>query len=104
VLGGGNAGSHGDPEDLMKVAEPGIVGAGQMGNGIAHVAALSGVHVVMRDLTDAFVRKGLEHGREEPAARCGTRGKMTASDRDVVLARDLAERRGSRTCPAAISS
>jgi len=44
----------------MTIATPGVVGAGQMGNGIAHVAARSGLTVVMRDLTDAFVQKGVD--------------------------------------------
>jgi 3-hydroxybutyryl-CoA dehydrogenase len=57
-----------------------------MGNGIAHVAALSGVEVVMRDLTDAFVRKGLETVAKN-LQRGVDKGKMTASDKDAVLAR-----------------
>jgi 3-hydroxybutyryl-CoA dehydrogenase len=70
----------------MKVVKLGIVGAGQMGNGIAHVAALSGVQVVMRDLTDAFVRKGLDTVAKN-LQRGVDKGKMTASDKDAVLAR-----------------
>jgi 3-hydroxybutyryl-CoA dehydrogenase len=70
----------------MNVAKLGIVGAGQMGNGIAHVAALSGVPVVMRDLTDAFVQKGLDTVTKN-LQRGVDKGKMTASDRDAVLAR-----------------
>jgi len=37
----------------------GVVGAGQMGNGIAQVAAYSGFRVVMSDIADSFVQKGL---------------------------------------------
>jgi 3-hydroxybutyryl-CoA dehydrogenase len=70
----------------MKAKTLGIVGAGQMGNGIAHVAALSGVQVVMRDLTDAFVRKGLDTIAKN-LQRGVDKGKMTASDKDAVLAR-----------------
>jgi 3-hydroxybutyryl-CoA dehydrogenase len=70
----------------MKVTTLGIVGAGQMGNGIAHVAALSGVPVVMRDLTDAFVRKGLDTIAKN-LQRGVDKGKMTAPDKDAVLAR-----------------
>ncbi|HKG23276.1 MAG TPA: 3-hydroxyacyl-CoA dehydrogenase NAD-binding domain-containing protein, partial [Blastocatellia bacterium] len=37
----------------------GVVGSGTMGNGIAQVAARSGLSVVMRDLSDEFLRRGL---------------------------------------------
>jgi 3-hydroxybutyryl-CoA dehydrogenase len=37
----------------------GVVGAGTMGNGIAQVAARAGYSVVMRDVKDEFVRRGL---------------------------------------------
>lgn len=37
----------------------GIIGAGQMGNGIAHVAALAGYNVVLTDLSQEFVDKGM---------------------------------------------
>jgi len=37
----------------------GVVGAGQMGNGIAQVAAYFGFRVVMSDIADSFVQKGL---------------------------------------------
>jgi 3-hydroxybutyryl-CoA dehydrogenase len=57
-----------------------------MGNGIAHVAALSGVEVVMRDLTDAFVRKGLDTVAKN-LQRGVDKGKMTAAEKDAVLAR-----------------
>src|SRR5271154_6645364 len=37
----------------------GIVGAGQMGNGIAHVCALSGFHVMLNDIVPDRVSEGL---------------------------------------------
>lgn len=37
----------------------GVVGAGTMGNGIAQVAARAGLRVVMRDLTEEFLKRGL---------------------------------------------
>ncbi len=70
----------------MKVTKLGVVGAGQMGNGIAHVAAQAGVQVVMRDLTDAFVRKGLDAVAKN-LQRGVDKGKMTTAEKDAVLAR-----------------
>ena len=43
----------------MKIETIGVVGAGQMGNGIAHVAALSGYQVVLSDVSEQLVEKGL---------------------------------------------
>jgi 3-hydroxybutyryl-CoA dehydrogenase len=70
----------------MKITKLGIVGAGQMGNGIAHVAAQSGVQVVMRDLTDALVQKGLETVAKN-LQRGVDKGKMTAAEKEAVLGR-----------------
>ncbi|MCH7659281.1 MAG: 3-hydroxybutyryl-CoA dehydrogenase [Euryarchaeota archaeon] len=44
-------------EDIERI---GVVGAGTMGNGIAQVCAASGYEVVMRDIEDEFVQRGLE--------------------------------------------
>lgn len=43
----------------MDIKTIGVVGAGQMGNGIAQVASFSGFQVVMSDIADSFVQKGL---------------------------------------------
>jgi 3-hydroxybutyryl-CoA dehydrogenase len=43
----------------MSIERIGVVGAGQMGNGIAHVAALAGYTVVLSDVTEELVDKGL---------------------------------------------
>ena len=37
----------------------GVIGAGTMGNGIAQVAARAGYRVVMRDVKDEFLERGL---------------------------------------------
>ena len=70
----------------MKITKLGIVGAGQMGNGIAHVAAQSGLTVVMRDLSEAFVQKGLDVIAKN-LQRGVDKGKMTAAEKDAVLAK-----------------
>ena len=43
----------------MEIRKIGVIGAGQMGNGIAHVAAQSGFDVVLQDIEDRFVERGL---------------------------------------------
>jgi 3-hydroxybutyryl-CoA dehydrogenase len=43
----------------MSITTVGIIGAGTMGNGIAQACAVSGINVVMVDISDAAVQKGL---------------------------------------------
>lgn len=43
----------------MEIKTIGVVGAGQMGNGIAQVAAAIGLNVIMNDIKDEFVERGL---------------------------------------------
>lgn len=43
----------------MTISTVGIIGAGTMGNGIAQACAVSGINVVMVDISDAAVEKGL---------------------------------------------
>ncbi|MCJ7595871.1 MAG: 3-hydroxyacyl-CoA dehydrogenase NAD-binding domain-containing protein, partial [Desulfobacterales bacterium] len=44
----------------MEILKVGVVGAGTMGNGIAQVAAQIGCQVIMRDIEDTFVDRGLK--------------------------------------------
>jgi 3-hydroxybutyryl-CoA dehydrogenase len=64
----------------------GVVGAGQMGSGIAHAAALSGYDVVLYDLFEERLAKGLaaaakSYDRQVAASR------ITAAEKDAALAR-----------------
>ncbi|HJQ96810.1 MAG TPA: 3-hydroxyacyl-CoA dehydrogenase NAD-binding domain-containing protein, partial [Candidatus Polarisedimenticolaceae bacterium] len=70
----------------MKVGTLGVVGAGQMGGGIAHVAAQAGIQVVMRDIEDRFVSKGLDTIAKN-LQRAVDKGKGTAAEKDAALAR-----------------
>ena len=68
----------------MKIERLGVVGAGQMGNGIAHVAAAAGIAVTMRDIEERFVQKGLETIAKN-LQRGVEKGKMTGAEKDAVL-------------------
>ena len=46
----------------------GIIGAGTMGNGIAHVSALSGFDTILMDINDEFVDSGLDTIRKKSEA------------------------------------
>jgi len=63
-----------------------VAGAGQMGAGIVQVAAQAGLEVVMIDVADEFVAKGMA-GIEKGYARMVEKGRMEAADRDAALAR-----------------
>ena len=70
----------------MEIKTFGVIGSGQMGNGIAQVAAMSGVHVIMNDIKEEFVQKGLKN-IAGILAKNVDKGKMTAEERDATLGR-----------------
>ncbi|GAC1441919.1 MAG: 3-hydroxybutyryl-CoA dehydrogenase [Vulcanimicrobiaceae bacterium] len=63
-----------------------VVGAGQMGGGIAHVAAAAGDEVLLLDRDASLVERGLATLRKH-LERGIEKGKVTAADRDATLAR-----------------
>lgn len=70
----------------MEVKSVGIVGAGQMGNGIAHVFALAGYDVLLNDISQESLTAALEL-IEKNLDRQVQREKISAKDRDQALAR-----------------
>lgn len=70
----------------MEIKSIGVVGAGQMGNGIAQVAAHSGLRVVMSDIADSFVQKGLG-AISKNLDRMVEKGKIPSQKKDEVMGR-----------------
>jgi 3-hydroxybutyryl-CoA dehydrogenase len=70
----------------MDVKTFGVIGAGQMGAGIAQVAAMSGLDVIMNDIKPEFVEKGLE-SITKILGRSVEKGKMSAEDKNALLGR-----------------
>jgi 3-hydroxybutyryl-CoA dehydrogenase len=68
------------------IKKVGIIGAGQMGNGIAHVSALSGYSVVMNDIEQARYEKAVA-SIEKNMARQVTRGVIKDGDMQSALKR-----------------
>jgi 3-hydroxybutyryl-CoA dehydrogenase len=66
----------------MDVQKVGVIGAGQMGNGIAHVMALSGFHVVLNDISQSALDNALTQIQKN-LARQASRGKI---EEDAVIA------------------
>jgi len=70
----------------MTIKKIGVLGAGTMGHGIALVSAKSGYDVIMRDIEDRFIEKGLQ-SIEKFLGRSVAKGKMTKEEMKIVLAR-----------------
>ena len=70
----------------MSITTVGIIGAGTMGTGIAQAGAVSGLHVVMVDISDAAVAKGIATVSGS-LDRLLKKEKITAADKDAALAR-----------------
>ena len=70
----------------MSIKTFGVIGAGQMGNGIAQVAAMSGLDVIMNDISDEFVQRGLTT-ITKILTRSVDKGKMSDDDKNAVLGR-----------------
>jgi 3-hydroxybutyryl-CoA dehydrogenase len=70
----------------QKIEKVGVLGAGLMGHGIAQVAAQSGYQVVLREVDDATLQKGLAK-IDKQLARAVEKGKSTQDDADVIRGR-----------------
>ncbi|WP_250453142.1 3-hydroxybutyryl-CoA dehydrogenase [Caballeronia sp. ATUFL_M2_KS44] len=70
----------------MGIQKVGIVGAGTMGNGIAQVAAVAGLQVVMIDVADAALAKGVAT-LTNSLERLVAKDKLDAAARDAAVAR-----------------
>ncbi|MDE3029080.1 MAG: 3-hydroxybutyryl-CoA dehydrogenase, partial [Paracoccaceae bacterium] len=70
----------------MEISSVGIVGAGQMGNGIAHVFALAGYDVLMTDISQDSLDKAvalIDRNIERQVAR----GKVTTEAKATAMGR-----------------
>ena len=63
-----------------------VIGAGQMGSGIAQVCAMSGYEVLLHDLKDEYVEKGLRTIAKN-LSRQVEKGKMESEEKDAILSR-----------------
>jgi len=70
----------------MEIKTFGVIGAGQMGNGISQVAAMSGLRVIMNDIAEEFVDRGMDM-ITKILSRSVDKGKLAAEEKDAVLGR-----------------
>jgi len=71
---------------VMSISKMAVLGAGQMGNGITQVAACAGIEVVMIDIKQEFVDKGIAT-IEKSLAKLVSKERMTQIDADSARAR-----------------
>jgi len=70
----------------MEISSVGVVGAGQMGNGIAHVMAVAGFDVLLNDISQDVLEDGVKL-IEKNMARQSARGKLAKDQIPPALAR-----------------
>jgi len=71
---------------MASINKLGVIGAGLMGNGIAHVAALSGIPVVLMDVQQQALDRALATMAKN-MDRQVSKGSVSSADRDAALAR-----------------
>src|SRR5437764_809959 len=71
-------------ENMASIKKIGVIGAGQMGNGIAHVAALAGMDVLLNEISTDRINAGLAtiNGK---LTRQGSSKLISEADRQVAL-------------------
>lgn len=70
----------------MRIESVGVVGAGAMGNGIARIAAVAGLKIVLIDITEAALTKGMAT-LSTSLSRLVEKGKFSVSARKAALER-----------------
>jgi 3-hydroxybutyryl-CoA dehydrogenase len=68
----------------MAIQILGVIGAGQMGNGITQVAAMSGLNVIMNDISEEFAQKGLDT-ITKILSRSVDKEKITSEEKEATL-------------------
>ena len=72
--------------NLDSIKTVAVLGAGTMGNGIAHVFARAGYNVILRDVQESFLQRGMETIGKN-LDREVKKGKLTEAEKPQVLAR-----------------
>ncbi|MDC1142918.1 3-hydroxybutyryl-CoA dehydrogenase [Planctomycetota bacterium] len=71
---------------MSEIKNVGVVGAGQMGNGIAQVCAVNGLNVTLLDINDDAIARGLGTITKS-LEKFVAKERMTAEDKDAALGR-----------------
>ena len=68
----------------MEIKKIGVIGAGAMGNGIAQMAAQIGCEVILRDIKEEFVERGMKN-IDRFLSKSVEKGKIEAAQKDAIL-------------------
>jgi len=83
----------------MEIRTIGVIGGGTMGNGIAHVAARSGLKVILHDLTEQFLDRALSTISKN-LDREVAKARITADEKSAALSRITATTQHSKLSEA----
>lgn len=70
----------------MEIKKIGVIGAGAMGNGIAQMAAQIGYEVVLRDIKEEYVERGIKNV-DRFLSKSVEKGKLEAAQKDAIMGR-----------------
>ncbi|MBY6037389.1 3-hydroxybutyryl-CoA dehydrogenase [Fictibacillus nanhaiensis] len=70
----------------MSIQQIMVIGAGQMGSGIAQVCAMAGYNVILHDIKNEFVEKGIAHIQKN-VNRQVEKGRMEEGEKEKILSR-----------------
>jgi len=70
----------------MEIKKVGVVGCGLMGSGIVEVCARAGYEVVVSEINDEFLQKGMDRLKRS-LSKAVSKGKATQEEMDAALAR-----------------
>jgi len=70
----------------MEIRKVGVLGCGLMGSGIVHNCAQSGFEVMVREVNDALLAKGIG-GIEKQLGKAVEKGKMQSAEKDGIMGR-----------------
>jgi len=70
----------------MEIKKIGVIGAGAMGNGIAQMAAQIGYEVVLRDIKEEYVERGIKNV-DRFLSKSVEKGKLEATEKDTIMGR-----------------
>ena len=70
----------------MEIKKIGVIGAGAMGNGIAQMAAQIGCEVILRDIKEEYVERGMKN-IDRFLSKSVEKGKIEAAQKDAILGR-----------------